>query len=65
MKKDFTKKERKMKDNILIALYTILAVCIGAFNSYATYYRGSVDLYIKIATAILVILPLFKKQRKD
>ena len=54
-----------MKDNILIVLYTILAVCIGAFNSYATYYRGSVDLYNKIATAILVILPLFKKQRKD
>jgi len=54
-----------MKDNIFIALYTILAVCIGAFYSYADYYRGSVDLYIKIAVVILVVLPLFKKQRKD
>ena len=54
-----------MKDNIFIALYTILAVCIGTFSAYADYYRGSVDLYIKIAVAILIVLPLFFKQRKD
>ena len=49
--------KNNIKDNILIALYSLLCVIVGSLYDI----WGSLHPFVVYAVVILIILPLFKK----
>ena len=50
-----------MRKKILVMLYGVMCMCLGVFDGYCVYDRGSIHPTILAMATILLLLPLFKK----
>ena len=50
-----------MRKKMLVMLYGVMCMCLGVFDGYCVYDRGSIHPTILAMATILLLLPLFKK----